>query len=200
MITAASQSIPDGYAQSAEINLAANKGLLILLNVIGTILMAITFWLMLVLAHWVRPEFLQTGVTFQVHLAAFAWLVGLLGLMLLIILVHEAIHGLFFWVFTHSRPVFALRLTYAYAAAPDWYIPSRQYCIIGLAPLVIIDLVGLLLVAVGPPGWIFAVIFGVAIHTGGAVGDVFMVGKLLRTAKDTLVKDSGDSVRFYQRS
>jgi hypothetical protein len=37
----------------------------------------------------------------------------LLGLTVIILVIHKLIHGLLFWVLTRSRPVFALRPTYA---------------------------------------------------------------------------------------
>ena len=66
------------------------------------------------------------------------------------LVVHELIHGLFFWLFTGSAPRYGLGLSYAYAAAPDWYIPRRKYQVTGLAPVVIIGLGCLLLMMGGP--------------------------------------------------
>jgi hypothetical protein len=70
----------------------------------------------------------------------------LIGTVALSFTIHELIHGVFFWVFTRNRPVFALCLFYAYSAAPNWYIPARQFMIIALGPLVIIGAIGMLLI------------------------------------------------------
>ena len=114
-------------------------------------------------------------------------------------MVHELIHGLFFWLFTGSRPTFGLRLTYAYAAAPSWYIPRAHYRVIGLAPLVIIGLVCLLLIAVAPAGWIVPLALVIALNTSGAVGDLLVIAVVNRSAPDCLINDRGDGVMIYER-
>ena len=122
----------------------------ILLNLAGLGVIMLTFWLLAIFANWVRPE--RPGASFRQVFN----LTDVLLLLLLVIasmVLHELIHGVFFWLFTHSRPVFGLSLSYAYAAAPDWYIPMSQYWIIGLAPLFLIGLAGLLVMAFGPPAY-----------------------------------------------
>jgi hypothetical protein len=104
---------------------------------------------------------------------------------------HEAIHGLFFWVFTRSRPVFGVKLLFAYAGAPDWYIPRNQYSIVGIAPLVMISLVGFLLIPLIPLSTAQILLFGMVMNAAGAVGDIYVCGRVLRLPPDVLVRDTG---------
>ena len=189
------KSLPDGYSQTEEINLAKNKGLAILLNVVGVIVFFLSLVLLGSFLRWARPELSTNTVTFKLDLLR---IVGLLASVTLTMLVHEFIHGFFFWLFNRSRPVFGLRLMYAYAAAPDWFIPARQYWIIGLAPLVLIDMIGLLFIFFAPAGWVPVLVLLVALNTAGSVGDMFIVSRLLRLSPGSLAKDAGDSVSFFE--
>jgi hypothetical protein len=194
----ATRTLPDDYRQTAEIDLAKNIGLVILLNLAGTVLFVLSLVLLGWLMRWVHPKITAGTLPFLLGLPELlSWLVSIP----LIVIVHELIHGFFFWVFTRHQPVFALRLLYAYAAAPDWFIPARQYWIVGLAPLVILDAVGLLFILMAPTGWIPVLsAFLVALNTAGAIGDIFIVARLLQLSPGSLVKDVGDGIRFFERA
>jgi hypothetical protein len=185
------QNLPEHYSKSREIDLSANKGLLVLLNLIGLILFGISFALLTFLSINIHPG-LQNG--FDIGIKA---VVLIIGLMIIMLLTHEAIHGFFFWRFTHARPVFALRLTYAYAAAPDWFIPANQYQIVGLAPLVIIDLVCVLLILIAPASWALPAAFVTAMNTAGAIGDLWIIFRLSREIPGTFIQDTGNKVSFF---
>ena len=189
------KTLPDGYRQTGEIDLSKNKRVAILLSVAGTILLVFSLILLGLFLRWARPELTDDTFAFTLDL----WKVfGLFASILLIMLVHELIHGFFFWMFTRSQPVFALRPLYAYAAAPEWFIPASRYWIIGLAPLALISLVGLLVISAAPAGWIPLSVFLTALNIAGSVGDMFIVMQLLRLSTSSLVKDAGDSVGFFE--
>ena len=192
------QTLPDGYIQTDEIDLAKNKGLAILLNVIGFFIFILSFSLLGSFANWMHPELSSGTISIKANLLTIVRLLELLGLVALLLVAHELIHGLFFWIFTRSKPVYALHLAYAYAAAPDWYIPINQYRIVGLGPLVIIDAIGLLLILTAPTSWILMIIFLAAINTGGAVGDMLIIARSFRMSADSLVKDKGDGVCYFE--
>lgn len=192
------RTLPEGYFQTYEINLAKNKRLAVLLNVAGFIIFVLTFVLLVLFLRWTRPELLIGAFTLKGDLSAILGLAGLILLTVLNLTLHELIHGFFFWVFTRSKPVYALHLAYAYAAAPDWFIPVRQYWIIGLAPLVTLDAIGLLLILMAPAAWLLTIVFLITLNTGGAVGDLWITGHLLRVSPACLVKDIGDGVCFFE--
>jgi hypothetical protein len=101
-----------------------------------------------------------------------------------------------FW-FTRTRPVFAFRGYYAYAAAPGWYFPRRQYMLVSLAPLVLLSLLGLVLLAFVPAGWFLTVISFVAFNGSGAIGDLAVFIWLLRQPSTCLAYDVGEAVTLY---
>jgi hypothetical protein len=194
----ATRTLPDGYIQTHEFNLAKNKRLAILLNIVGFIIFVLSFVLLGLFVRWVRPDLSTITFTIRGDVSALLQLLGLFLLVALIMVVHELIHGLFFWVFTRSKPTYALRPAYAYAAAPDWFILVRQYWIIGLAPLVLIDAIGILLILLAPAGWILTILLLVALNTAGSIGDMLITARLLRLSPAGLAKDTGDSVCFFE--
>src|SRR5262249_59765578 len=56
-----------------------------------------------------------------------AWIGAVLLACVLVPVVHEATHGVVFWALTRERPRFAFKVLYAYAVAPDWFLPSGPY-------------------------------------------------------------------------
>ena len=193
MITS-TQTLPEGYAQSGEINLKKNKRLAITLNIVAPFGAVISFYLLSSFAALVRPGIMNLSGTITAGGVAVV-----VGLVVLLLTIHELIHGFFFWVFTRSRPVFALRLFYAYAGAPDWYIPTRQFAFVAVGPLVIIGAVGLLLMLLVPESWVLFIVFVVAFNTGGSMGDLFVLTRLFKLSPTCLANDTGDVVTFYER-
>jgi hypothetical protein len=160
-LNTSTKTLPEGYAQSSEINLKTNKRLAITLNIVACFVTVISFYLLSGFAALVRP-----GITILSGSITAGGVVFLMVLVVIFLTIHELIHGFFFWVFTRSRPVFAIRLFYAYAGAPAWYIPIRQYAVVAVGPLVIIDAVGLLLMLLFPGNWVLIIAFIVALNTG----------------------------------
>lgn len=187
--------LPDDYRKTGEVDLSKGKGLIVLVNILGFVLLVLSLIVLGWFLGWARPDLSATSQTFAI---TFSGILGFFLALSLMVLVHELIHGLFFWVFTRSRPVFALHLRYAYAAAPEWFIPVSQYWIIALAPLLFIGGIGLVSLLLVPVGWIPALGFLVALNTAGSIGDLWVFARLLRLAPDSLANDRGDRVSFFE--
>lgn len=191
----ATQTLPDGYVQTGEINLKKNKGLAIILNVLAFVIFVVSFYLLSVFGAVVRTGSINLGGSLSA-----ASMLLLMGTTVFILIFHELIHGLFFWIFSRSKPVFALRPLYAYAGAPTWFFPNRQYAITALGPLVIIDAVGLLLIFLVPVSWIYLITFLAALNTGGAIGDILVAFRLIKLSPTCFANDTGDVVTFYEHA
>jgi len=192
------QSLPANYAPYKTIDITTDTRAIVILNIGALVLLLLAGWLLFVLTQALRPDLLQAG-TFSIGgldlLLMFVVLIGSLGLM---IVAHEAIHGAFFWLYTRSRPYFGFKGMYAYAAAPEWYIPRNQYLVVGIMPLLLITLAGLLLLPVAPAWLLLPVIFVVLMNASGAAGDVMIVGWLLLLPAHTLINDLGDAITLYR--
>jgi len=144
---------------------------------------------------YVRPDWLQL---FSRRIAIRVWDVFLVALIFVVFIgLHELIHGAFFWIFSHSRPRFGIGGGYAFAAAPGWFFPRGQYLIVALAPLVILSLLGMALVAIVPVTGVTGILLGMVTNASGAVGDMWIVYRLLREGNNIVVEDLGDGIKIY---
>ncbi|MBD2354897.1 DUF3267 domain-containing protein [Tolypothrix sp. FACHB-123] len=114
------------------------------------------------------------------------------------IIVHELVHGVAFAAFGGS-PRYGLKVKYllplAYATAPGNLFHRNTFIFIALAPLVVIDIICLLLLAIFPQApWLIWVI---ALNTGGAIGDIWMAVQLLRCPQSVAVEDREEGMAIY---
>ncbi len=191
--------LPEGYRPVGTLNLTKNLRLLVYLNVAGAVLLVGFYYVFIRAALWMRPEAARQGLSGgSLNLSGMlVLLLAVIGVYAAVIVLHEATHGIFMFWFTHSRPVFAFRGYYAYAAAPGWYFPRGQYMLVSLAPLVLLSLLGLVVLAFVPAGWFLAVISFIAFNGSGAVGDLAVFFWLLRQPSTCLAFDVGDAVTLY---
>lgn len=188
----ATRTLPPAYTQSATLDLSSDRRAVIALNVAAVALLvvfgALTLGFILTTRGGAGVGFTGNGVMVTLTL---------LALYVVMILLHEAIHGFCFWWVTRARPAFGISWRYAYAAAPDWYIPRNAYLVVALAPAVVITLGGLLLIAVVPAPAVMPIAFVVIVNGAGAVGDFLVTIWLLRRPPHTLVNDVGDAMTLY---
>ncbi|OGO35046.1 MAG: hypothetical protein A2W35_20075 [Chloroflexi bacterium RBG_16_57_11] len=191
------QNLPSGYQLVRSIDLRKQPGLLLWLNLIGLGLLLLFAWLFFWLAARLRA-LAEPGVSPSSAPPA-GWVTFLVIVLALVavLLLHELVHGAFFWLITRSRPRFGLKITYAYAAAPDWYIPRNPYLVIGLAPLILITLVGVALLPLLPAALVLPWVLALALNASGSVGDVYIIGWILARPANALVNDHGDCINIY---
>lgn len=120
--------------------------------------------------------------------------------------IHEAIHGFFFWTFG-GKPTFGMKVIGGWKnflwglvlyATADAYYTRSQYLIIGLSPLVLISVLAVV-ASVIEPLQSYAILAGSA-NALGAVGDIYMTAKLAKFPSDVLVRDTADGYQIYQRA
>jgi hypothetical protein len=134
--------------------------------------------------HWSRlgPQPVPSG---------WAALVGLSAVLVAVIAVHEALHGIGFRAFG-GRPRFGAGLAsgmpVAFAFCPGHRFTRAQFLVIGALPLVGIDAFALALGAYAPLAPIGAV--AIAINTAGAVGDLWMIALVLQAPRSAMFEDS----------
>ena len=83
------------------------------------------------------------------------------------------------------------------AAPAEFYFPRNQYLVVGIAPLVLLTLAGLLLVTIVPVVVVPILILFVAFNAAGAAGDLLMAARLLSYPPDTLMQDNDSGVIVY---
>jgi len=197
----ATQRLPEGYRLLHSLDLIKDHKLLLTLSLVSIGLFVVTWVGLGWLFQWLRPDITSgvTGFSFSITgipdiLAPF---LVILGVTLMMLIVHEAIHGIFFRVFTGGRVKFAFKGAYAYAAAPDWYLPKKPYMVISLAPLVLMTAAGIIASLFVPLNWITPIILLLAMNASGAVGDIYVFLLLTRMENDVLIQDFGEKMAIY---
>ncbi len=193
--------LPPDYRLAWTIDLAKNRRLLVILNIFGIALFVPALLLFGRLITVMRPDLGgPSGVVLGLGEGSTGTLLQIAGIFIayvLVLLLHEGFHGIFFWAFTGKAPEFAFKLSYAFAAAPTWFIPRRQYWIVALAPLVGVSAVGIAMLPLLPEGWILAWLIALSGNVAGAVGDLYVLLRLWGAPANTLVNDRGDAISFY---
>jgi hypothetical protein len=191
--------LPEGYRSIDTLDLTKNLRLLVYLNIAGLVLLVGFYYVFIRVALWMRPEAARQGLAggIQGLSGTLIVILAVIGIYAAVIVLHEAAHGIFLAWFTRTRPVFAFRGYYAYAAAPGWYFPRGQYMLVSLAPLVLLSLLGLAVLAFVPAGWFLTVISFMAFNASGAVGDLAVFIWLLRQPSTCLAYDVGEAVTLY---
>ena len=149
------------------------------------------------LVLFTQPVMLRSGSasgTFQVGLVD---LLLVLALTVLLLVVHEAIHGLAMRGFG-ARPTFGATLVghvvpALYTTAAGHRFARSQYLVVAATPAVTISVLGFL-ACFGP--WGGYLIVPLAVHLGGCVGDGFAVMRTLREPSTTTCEDLRDGIRF----
>jgi hypothetical protein len=191
-----SRSVPDGYVAAGSVTLAGNRRLNLTLNLVGIPWMAVCAVGYVLLAALVRPA------DADVQVGQSRWLLpvlvgGMLFVVVAVVVLHEAAHGLAFWVFTGSRPSFGIKGWYAYAAAPGWHLSRGRYLCVLLAPIVLFTVVGLPLVALAPPVAAILVVLALIGNATSAIGDLYMCLRLIGAGGRTVVEDRSDGIAWY---
>jgi hypothetical protein len=196
----ATRTLPDGYQPSGKMDLGKDFRLMLVMNLLGLVLLAVFGWFFIRVAALLRSD---SPPNYSFSAGSLADMGGqlaiLIGVVVAVIVLHEAAHGLFFWIFTRRRPVFAFKGYYASASAPGWYFTRSPYLLIGLAPLVLLSLIGVALLAFVPPGWIIPLLIFLTFNAGGAVGDIMVVVWLLFKPASALVLDLPEAIEVYTR-
>jgi hypothetical protein len=186
------QILPDNYRLQKTLDLSKSRTVF-WLNLAALPLLFVFGWIFGRLINVFRSSMpFSSGFWGMISTFSGWGLITILVLIIIMLVFHELIHGTFFWLFTHERPKFALRSGYAFAAAPNWYLPKSQYIIVGLSPLIVISVVCIILASIVPPSIVPYPLFVATFNAAGALGDMIVVAWITSQANSVLVKDQGD--------
>ncbi len=188
----ATKLLPSNYRFNNTLNFSSTRAA-VWLNIAAVPLLFLFGWIFSRVVSYLRslnPSAMGVWKLFN----AFNGL-GLVALVLSLVFMltfHELIHGAFFWLFTSERPKFALRPGYAYASAPDWCLPRLQYIVVGLSPFVVISILSIVLATFISSSIVPYFIYIATFNAAGALGDMLVVGWVLRQPPGSMVQDQGD--------
>jgi len=115
------------------------------------------------------------------------------------VVLHELIHGVFMSVYggkpSYGAGIAYFILPYFYATTKTAFL-RNQFIVIAIAPLVVISLVGIGLMAAFPSlvQWLFILFI---VNASGAVGDLWVIRNVLRYPKHVLLEDRKTGLIIY---
>jgi hypothetical protein len=116
---------------------------------------------------------------------------------ILILPIHELIHAAAFLLWG-GKPYFGAKLPYAlYCGAKNQLFRRNQYFVVGLAPLVVITLAGIIFTLLSPALASYT-LFATVGNVSGAAGDVWVVRRLSRRPHSILVEDTEAGYRAWE--
>lgn len=197
--------LPEGYVERASIDLKKDYKFLLWMQLWGLLALVVSivgFWQLVVRtrpgsaeAFWILRTQPEGGFSFSIPAPVF---LGLLLSTVLVVILHEAVHGLFFWLFTRRKPRFGFKIYYAYAASPPGvYLTRRAYFVVGASPLILLSLAGALLLPLVPLWALPTLYFFLVGNASGSIGDIMVLIWLLRLPAASLVEDHGDAMIAY---
>jgi len=200
--------LPADYRRQDEFEPTKRSGFILGSVGVGVFLLIAAGWLLIRLASVVRPgaldEFhgvLTVGPDGALSLTVpFRLILEAVLALILVVFAHELTHGLTIWWIAGDRPMFGIKGLLPYVAAPSGlYFPRNQFLIVGIAPLVLLTIVGLVLVVLAPAAAVPTLLMFVAFNASGAAGDVLMVLQILAYPPDALLGDSDTGMIIYVR-
>lgn len=125
------------------------------------------------------------------------WLLSNIVAYVVILPVHEGIHGLVI-ALLGGKPYFGAKLPLAlFCGAKNQLFRRNQYIVVALAPLVVISLAAIVLTLLAPvaASYVFLATVG---NFSGAAGDVWTSARVVRLPPDSLIEDTADGYQVWE--
>lgn len=126
-----------------------------------------------------------------------------LGILLVIVAIHELLHGLFFWLFA-GRVKFGIKWKTKlgitpYASCPNGLFTKRQFQAIGAAPQILSGLLFCAALIVWQP-WSNVLILTAAANVAGGCADLWLIWKAEELEDDAMIEDVETGIKVWKMS
>jgi hypothetical protein len=172
----ATRVLPESYSLYHHFDVTKYKRATWVVILLGLIVFVASFAFLNNLAGRLHPEYQPVErLHFELTFERLVVLLHLLVPVAVILTLHEGIHALCLWLFTHERPTFVATFEGVGGFGvrlPSWYLSRNVFLIANLAPVCSMTLAGLLLLPmVAPPG-IGLLVFSISLNIAGSISDV----------------------------
>ena len=180
------RKLPADYRVRLQLNIQTNKNLKYGIPIWGVMILLIMGY------HGNQIQPFSRYLRGNLHQIAYVFL----GIILYMVL-HELMHGIFMWIFGRERAHFGLKGPFSYARS-DLYFGKLEYQIIALAPSLIWGIVLTILCTYFlHTDWFWTFYIIQIVNITGAVSDLYVVFRFLKLPATALVQDSGTSIVVY---
>ncbi len=121
-----------------------------------------------------------------------------IALMLIVLPLHEWIHGLVIRRCGH-KPRYGVKLFVLFATSDGALFRRDEFIRVAMAPLAVISAAGALIMLFLPLGIARWIALAVIVNAAGAIGDLWMTVVALRYDRSSLIRDEEDSMRIFAR-
>lgn len=185
------ETLPEGYEKAFSVDLQKDKKLFWLVNGVSALIAVV---LTVLGGFFQNPLALFDGSFWTVEFRLISIIIGLI----LYIILHEAVHGIFIWWYSRKKPTFGLSLAYAYTGS-EAYFAKMPYLVIALSPVVIWGLVLAAVCMLARASWFWVAYLIQVANLSGAAGDYYVSWRFCRLPEDILVQDTGVAMTVFSK-
>ncbi len=176
-----------------SIKLLDNKSILKKLGILQIVLFFVFYILNSILFF-----FLHLPINSSVNLSTFFQ--GIVGVIIggfFILIIHELIHGLFFWLFSRKKVKFGFKQGLAYATCPGFLFSKKQFFITLSSPFIVITAILLMLqYSLFHP---MVILFLISWHASACAGDFYMIKIIIKAPANILIEDTESGIDLWYK-
>jgi hypothetical protein len=180
--------LPDGYREIRRIDLIRNHAQALRVNLLALLIMCGMAGLGFALCPPFEEQHIGVHTVIGIALTLFG--------VLIYIVLHEVVHGVFMKAFSGRKPHYGYTGFYAYAGS-DALFGRTQYLIIAFAPVVILGAVLAVLTRAFYETAFWYLYCIQIVNISGAAGDLYVGYFIARSDRDVMVRDKGTDMSLY---
>ncbi len=185
--------LPENYRQTMRIDLKHDKKKAIWLNTAALFIEII----LLVVGYVLVPVDIYKFFSQELYISLIKLFI-LLALVVVYMMLHEAVHGIFFKKFSGKKVKYGFTGLYAYAKS-DAFFNKKEYLIIGLAPVVFFGILCLILNLILRETLFWYIYIVQIANLSGATGDFYVSFILRKKPDDILIYDEGTAMNVFEK-
>ena len=194
--------LPEGYFEKSSFVFDRRK--LLIAVIVGVLLFIVSSIGFSRFFELLRPDVLQLDiikVEDSIGLSLdFAFILSFLASAMVVHILHELVHGLFYRILTGTTPRLELKGLALMVSGLEGFLYRRgEYIIIGAAPLILLTLLGVVLGLFLPSSMLVAIFMSLVFNVAGSAGDVIILFWLLRQSPESLIIERGSDIVILTR-
>ena len=120
---------------------------------------------------------------------------------IIMIVLHESVHGLVLWKFTKKFPPFGINFMGSiYVNASGWYLPRLHMLVMSLSPFLLLSMVGIIFLSFTSGEFFRMMLWAVLLNAVGSINDLAVAGWLFFQPDTALIENSGQALAIYRAS
>lgn len=120
---------------------------------------------------------------------------------IIMIVLHESVHGLVLWGFTKKFPPVGINfMGSVYVNASGWYLSRLHMLIMSLSPFLLLSVIGIIFLSFTSGEFFRMMLWAVLLNAVGSINDLAVAGWLFFQPDTALIENSGQALAIYRAS